>query len=160
VSSDGTRIAVVSLPTVGEPWKLHIARLPDLSLVALVDLPAHSRAGMAPTAFDPTGTKLYLMIEGRLLVVDVERGTILREMVVSDGCGFCAANPVTVSRDGQFVIFETGEGALFVDTGVDLPLHRLTSLNPGRGSSVAASPTEDVVYVLESTGILRRVRIP
>ncbi len=151
VSPDGTRVAVA-----GSPTGLFLASLPDLKLLAEYDLPQSSTA--TPAAFGPTGERIYLLSPGQLLVVEAATGEILRDMVVSRGCP-CTPNPVTTSADGRFVIFGTGEGALFVDTRLDLPLHRLP-IDEVAGISVVASPVENAVFVLEPWGSLRKVRIP
>lgn len=65
------------------------------------------------------------------------------------------ANPVASSPDGRFVVFPSPSGAFVFDTQVDRPVARTPGSGAFRGAfccDVAASPNDDVFYVVGSEG--------
>jgi hypothetical protein len=158
VSRLGDRVAVIE--RFGSPAALRVASLPELQESARIPLP--HRVSPAVVAFDPAGDRVYVM--GRNLddgtavfvLIDVIAGRVLLTMTLGTGpcLGFCVANPVATLASGRFVAMEQGEGALFIDTALDLPRF----FSPV-GNSVAASPTEEAFFLLRPEGLVSKVAI-
>lgn len=65
----------------------------------------------------------------------------------------CVANPVATSRDGRWVVFAVETESYFVDTTLDLPVHRIGYF----GSGVAASPNEDSFFFIRPDGVVTKI---
>jgi hypothetical protein len=157
VSPATDRVAV--LVRTGQPLTLRVASLSSLQELVRIPLPELSSADIV--AFDPAGDRAYVMgnAPGRgsvFVLIDVITGRVLLTMTLPTGCGFagfCVANPVATLASGRFVAMER-DGTYFVDTTLDLP--RFYS---DFGASVAASPLEDVVFLLRPDGLVTKARI-
>lgn len=152
---------------------VHLLAANDFSLRWTLELAVPDPIPSA-VAFSPDGDRLYVLLDRnpfRLLVLEVETGTILRDFVLTGlGCPECnrglylgVANPVATTADGRYVVFPTAIGAFFVDTARDLPVFR-TPDPLAWGAvfccNVAASPTEsDVVYVADLGNRVFKLRI-
>ncbi|MGH7587208.1 MAG: hypothetical protein ACRELU_01315 [Gemmatimonadota bacterium] len=156
VSPDGQTLALTQ-SLEGAADSLHVLTLPDLTRLLSFRLPVVARI----VAFDPDG-QLHVLgwdedFDWRFLVVDPMTGEVGTSMVLeSQGCilGFCAANPAAVSSSGRYIAFEQFPGIIIVDTEVDLPLYRFE-----HAGSVAAAPTGDVFFVLQSDGLVSKIAI-
>ena len=161
LSPDGMRVAVIVYDST---YALHLADL--ASLAPLRTLPLGRMAHPRTLAFHPDADRLYVIgyqEDGNALfsVIDLQSGETLREISLGRVfcSGYCVANPAATLRSGQFVAFEWGGGAYFIDTELDLPLYSIPPLRCICGFSVTASPVEDVFYFLGSDGLVKKVAI-
>jgi hypothetical protein len=157
VSKSATLVAVIG--SNGLARAIRLASMPGLLHIARVDLPE----GLDPeiVAFDPSEDALFVMARGadgdHFVLVDLRSRTVVYDLRLGNALvpRFCCfANPVAMSADGRYVAMERDSGVYFIDTALDLPLFH-TSI----GNSVAASPTEDVFYLLRPDGLVSKVAI-
>lgn len=155
VAPDGQRIAVLDRI---DGVSVRLLALPALNELATYPIP--DLGGVDAVAYDPDGSRLYVMGRDqggvRFVLLDALNGEILESLpLVSAGCSiFCAANPVTVFANGRFVAFEQIDGVIIVDTSIDLPRFKAKA-----AGSVAANPERDAFYVLRSDGLLSKLTV-
>ena len=161
VTSDGGRAAVI---VRGEHSAIHIVDPAIMESLGTVPLGPMEYPQLV--AFDPSGTRLYVMgntEEGEALFVayHLATGTILRSLRLGRSycSGYCVANPTATIRSGRYVAFEWNGGAYFIDTELDLPRYATQLPGSNVGFSVSASPIEDVFYFLRSDGLIQKLTI-
>ncbi len=159
VAPNGSQIAALRSDDVGR--EIHILT-PDLELVEAFDFPVYG--DLRSVIYGPGGNKLYMLARDifrndHLVVVDLNAQTSNDALLNPSDCTvLCVANPVTISREGRWIVFGAEHTAYFVDTTVD----RLVALLGGgaAGSGVAASPTEDAFFFLRHDGRVTKVAYP
>jgi len=171
VSRDGSRIAV---NTGDEPANQDgVVVVMDASLVEQFRILLDPGMEPAEVAWAPSGDRLYVRYlvgeEGDLcgvVVLDADTGNVLDDIELGSDCrspviGPGVANPVAATPDGQFVAFPTLLGTFVFDTEFDLPVARTPARAPNGDQfccNVAASPNEDVFYVVSLSGTVSKLR--
>ncbi|HUP20061.1 MAG TPA: hypothetical protein VM778_08925 [Gemmatimonadota bacterium] len=163
VSEDRATAVVAGRSEAGSD-RIHVVDLATMTVRREIPLPL---LYTETVALDPHEPRAYVLGNdvdtGRLLVVDIETGEVLRDLALGPSyCGsYCVANPTAVAAGGRYVAMEWYGGAYVIDTELDLPVHRLGYYGfSNSGFSVTGSPTEeDVFYFLDSGGGLRKVRV-
>jgi len=170
VSRDGSGIAV---NTGDEPANQDGVVIMDASLVEQFRILLDPGMEPAEVAWAPSGDQLYVRYlvgeEGDLcgvVVLDADTGNVLDDIELGSDCrspviGPGVANPVAATPEGRFVAFPTLLGTFVFDTEFDLPVARTPARAPNGDQfccNVAASPNEDVFYVVSLSGTVSKLR--
>lgn len=163
VSPNRSRI-VVAILTSERRDGLALLRASDLGILWETDLsqtaPVFIPGGFPETnalAFSRDGSRIYVMraivgvAQWELLVLEADDGRLVHRISLGPGCDSgvsCGGAGVTaVSLDETLVAFSTGQGAVFVDRDLDLPLYRSSPSDVIiYCCGVAANPVRDEFY--------------